>query len=239
MISRSTFQITLLLLSSCNTPDNLREHKDPRDTIIRNSSLRPVQKLLTLDHGFYAEFSDKIGSDATEQYKYMRLSRNTGMVMVDSVHNYVIEEKMYPMVIPKKEDRFEILMEIKNDPEQNHLQWIFVDGDQLMNTGILPLFISGKFDINRDGRSELAGFTHFTETLTRDGTQFTVYNPLLFYGITDNGLKLDSGLTREVNTRIYGEFRGFLYDKNAEFPVDATKRFDEEVRRIKMLGSAR
>jgi hypothetical protein len=236
MMLRILIPAVIGLLFSCTSNENMQEAPDPADTAIVNSSVKTRQQLVNLDHGFFVEFSDERREGSTIVYHYMRLSRNTGVVLIDSTFTYLLEDKIFPMVIPKPDDRFEILMEVNNGTENNFLHWIFVEGDKFMNSSTLPLFVSRQFDLNKDGVFEFAGFTHFTEPLVRDGQKFTQYNPLLFYRITQNGLVLDSALTIERNKLIYGDFYGFVYNRNIEVPTSSTHKFDEEIRRIKKMA---
>jgi hypothetical protein len=48
-----------LLFKRCNTSEQLHYDKDPRDTILRNSNVHEVKKLLHLDFDFVVEAADE------------------------------------------------------------------------------------------------------------------------------------------------------------------------------------
>lgn len=63
--------------------------------------------------------------------------------------------------------------------------------------------------------------------------ELTVYNPIIFYTLSTNGLVLDSSLTITVNRQIYGDFYGYHYNSNNEMPISVVKKFDETINKIK------
>jgi len=109
-----------------------------------------------------------------------------------------------------------------------------VANNKLTGNDILPTFVNTiPTDILGDGNRVYAGFLDFFQFGNdNEGNSTAFYNPILYYSVTDAGLKLDSLLTKQRNEIIYGQFHGFSPDYSIERSMSVVDKFTKEIKII-------
>ncbi|MBT3934149.1 MAG: hypothetical protein HOF35_07805 [Bacteroidetes bacterium] len=164
---------------------------------------------LDLGHGFTIE-----GSDIETYRKYGVFTKleilRDGIVIYDydNVDEFNIEKLEVYLIPLKEENEFEILFEEHQPPSKSRLIKLYIKNNNVMSREQVPSFEREATNLDDDKNLEFAGYWNWTEPLD-DKNEFTYYNPILFYEITDLGLRLDTILTQNVNVYIYGNFNGF------------------------------
>lgn len=182
------------------------------------------------DYGFKVTVGDEEGFGAFKTFISFELSRNGKLIFTDKSNiEYEFGNKLYPIVMQTGKDSYELLFEINDRPSKNYLKRLFVKEDRVIRTDKLPTFVSKPVDINGDGVMEYAGFWDHGQ-MWGENNSLTAYNPILYYSVTKNGLKLDSLLTKERNVFIYGKFHGYDFSEKIEVPASVSKAFDAEIK---------
>lgn len=228
------------MLVSCDTPDIKKEQAGlPQDTVALPSELIPpflvsenLQKLLhktiDLNHDFriHVGREDDLGSLKT--YTLFMLSHKGKALFLDSSDTeYEFGDTLLPKVIQLDEDVFEVLVEVNDRPSKNYIKWLRIENDRLVSTDSLPTFITKLANLDGDPVLEYAGFRHATQA----SEYYTAYNPILYYELTLDGLKLDSNTTRVKNRAVWGVFKGYSYGET-DIPISRLKDFENEILRI-------
>jgi len=193
-------------------------------------------KTLNLDFGFKVTVGNEDDFDPFKAYLYFKLERNNAVIYEDSsLTEYQFDNKLFPIILQTGDNRFELLFEINDRPNKNYLRRLFVDNDKLTGQDKLPTFEAKPADINNDGIKEYAGYWDYSE-VWGENWSVTDYNPILYYSVTKTGLKLDSLLTEQRNTIIYGQFHGFSFSEKIEMPVSVQEKFEQELKIIRQAG---
>ena len=191
------------------------------------------ENTLALDFGFKLTVGDEEDFDTFKTYMYFILERNNNVIYVDnSLTEYEFGDKRYPMVLQTGNNSFELLFEVNNRPGKNYIKRLFVNNDNLLEQDILPVFEADPININNDGIMVYAGYWDYGHPWHENDELMTAYNPILYYSVTDTGLKLDETLTIERNEMIYGQFYGFSFSYDYGQPMGANLRFQQELKLI-------
>ena len=244
---------TILILSilafiagSCGQRTNkntkTESNGDVSQTIIDDLKSAEISKTTTSDFKtFEFEFGFKVTVGKQLEYDeitygFFKLERNNSIVYLDSLlEGYTFDDSLFPIILQTGENSFELLFEIDNRPSKNYLKRLFVSNDKLLGQDKLPTFEAKPTDINNDGTKEYGGFWHYSQ-IWGENDNLTAYNPILYYSITETGLKLDSLLTKQQNEIIYGQFYGFSFSEDNEQPISVNEKFGQE---LKMIRSER
>ncbi len=187
------------------------------------------QKTKKLDNGFEIQVGDEEDYEKFKTYTLFKLSHNGSVIYMDSsLTEYEFGDKKYPIVFPLGRHKFEVLVEVNDRPNKNYLKLFRIESNKLIAVEQLPTFISYPSDLDSDGEIEYAGFWDYPQV---SGDE-TAYNPILYYQLTDDGLKLDSTLTIEKNTVIYGKFSGYKFTEAVIVPTSTFQAHEAEVKRI-------
>jgi len=200
-------------------------------------------KTLILDFGFKvtAELIIEEFGDPWNSYKNFKLERNGQPIYLDALwqREYEFCNPLFPIVLQTGANSFELLFEVNNRPFGSYLKRLFVSNDSVIGQDKLPTFVARAVDINNDGIKEFAGYFGIFEFWGELGTfyggnldnLFTVYNPILYFSVTETGLKLDSLLTKQRNEMIFGQFHGFSFNADIEPPIPASviDRVNQEI----------
>ncbi|WP_321437747.1 hypothetical protein [uncultured Bacteroides sp.] len=196
-----------------------------------NSTKTKVTKTLLLNFGFKVSLGQEEDFKTFKTYSFFELRKNEKTIYKDTSLEYEFGDKLYPIVLQTGKNKFELLFEINDRPNKNYLKRLIIKDYRVIKTDSLPTFISKATDLDNDGIKEYAGFWDYNEIWGESETK-TDYNPILYYKIKPTGLKLDSLLTKENNTKIYGEFHGFEFNEKIEMPTTVLDKFEKEIKRI-------
>ena len=219
--------VLAMLLVACgkkqNTADIIHDENAPTDI-----------KSFDLDFGFKVSAGN---DDIPLFYTYFKLERNKKVIYLsDSQLEYDFTNfgESFPIILQTGKNSFELLFEIENRPSKNYLKRLFVSNDKLIKEDMVPTFEAKPKDINGDGIKEYAGFWDYFQVGGPDenGEMTTDYNPILYYSVTDTGLKLDSLLTTQQNEKIYGQFQGYEFDPYNSQPYSIMDRFSQAIELI-------
>ena len=229
--------ILLIIIStiviSCNQPVKAihKEFGQTLNTEINNYT-EQNQKQINLDFGFKLIVGQEEELEKVMTYTYLKLIRYNTTIYVDSSFTeYECGNKLFPIILKTGDNSFELLIEVNNRPNKNYLKRLYIKGDKLSKQDILPTFESNPIDINKDGIKEYAGFWDYSQ-VWGENNDFTAYNPILYYSVTSNGLRLDSLLTKQRNEMIYGVFYGFSFSETHEQPARVIEKFEKELELI-------
>lgn len=192
------------------------------------------QELKTINLGY--DFIVSIGREEIfekfKTYTYFQLTRNNKTIFVDSsLTEYEFGNGLFPIILKTNEGSYELLFEINNRRNKNYLKRLIIKNDELVKEDKLPTFVAKPIDLNHDGLKEYAGFWDYSQ-VWGNNNNLTAYNPILYYSVTEQGLQLDTLLTKERNEHIYGKFLGFEFSENNEQPERVIEKFNQEIKRI-------
>jgi len=239
MRNRLYFLLTFgLILTSCDlknkqVKNNTKLTESMIDSLkeIRSTQENKTTKTLQLDFGFKVTLGKEEDFETFKTYSLFELSKSGKIIYSDTLLEYELGDKKYPITLQVGQKMFELLFEVNDRPNKNFLKRLTIKNEEVIKIDSLPTFISKATDLDNDGIKEYVGFWDWGEEWG-DKELKTDYNPLLFYKITAAGLQLDSLLTKEKNTEIYGQFYGFKINEEIEFPISVTKKFEKEMERI-------
>ena len=211
----------------CQTIIDEQETTEINETIIYNF------KTFEFEFGFKVTVRETEVFEVLKTYENFKLERNNNVVYFDNSWNeYEFDNTLFPIMLQTGDNSFELLFEMNNRPSQNYLKRLFVNDDIVVGQDKLPIFEAKPIDINNDGIKEYAGSFGFFE-IWGENYNLTTYNPILYYSVTETGLKLDSLLTKQRNEIIYGQFYGFSYSEKFEIPKSVIEKFEQELKIIR------
>lgn len=223
----------LFVFISCKQAGKKAE-RIPADTLLVKTKHQEEQHLKRIDlaHGFFVLIGREEDLGEFSTYSYFELKRNQTSILVDSsLTEYVFENKLFPVLIQTSADNFQLLFEINDRPNKNYLKRFFIKNNKFFAKDMLPLFESKAMDLNDDGIKEYIGYWGYSE-IYGENDEFTNYDPILYYSVKENGLFLDSILTKQRNELIYGKFYGYSFDGEVKLPVKVIENFEQELKRI-------
>ena len=239
MRNRICILLTLgLILTACDVK-NKQAIIDTKTTELKIDSLHKINtlreskttKTIQLDFSFRVALGQEEDFKTFKTYSFFELSRSGKIVYTDTLLEYEFADKIYPITLQTGKNKFELMFEVNDRPSKNFLKRLTIKDDKVIKIDSLPTFISKATDLDKDGTKEYAGFWDFSEVWGEPISK-TDYNPILYYKITTTGLQLDSLLTKERNTIIYGEFHGFDFSENIVMPISVSEKFSKELKRI-------
>jgi hypothetical protein len=192
-------------------------------------------KEIKLENNFIIKLGREEDFKEFKTYSLFQLSRNNKIFYVDSsLTEYEIRDTLYPFLLPKAHNKFELLVEINNRPFKNYLKRFYIENNKVTKIDSLPTFIAPPNNFSKDGRIIVAGYWNDSQ-LRGENYGMTGYSPIIYYYINVNGIFLDSQLTIERNKLIYGNFKGFEFNENIEFPKSVLENFEKEIKMIESL----
>lgn len=224
--------LILTLFVSCDQKVNVKSN-EPTLTTKTIESADQHLKIFKLDFDFNVTVGQEEDFEKFKTYNYFKLTRKDSTIFIDSsLTEYEFTDKLFPIVLKTGNNSFELLFEINNRPNKNYLKKLIVKNNKLVGQDKLPTFEGKPIDLNQDGINEYAGVWDYSQ-IWGDDNNMTAYNPILYYSVTENGVILDSLLTRERNELIYGKFYGFTFSEDHKQSINVLEKFEEELDRIK------
>ena len=200
---------------------------------------KQIQKTIILNNNFIIKVKGSEDFKNFTTYTQLILTRHNKIIYEDTTNKieYEFGDSLYPIINKIGENAFEILTEVNDRPNKNYLKRFQIINDKLIKVDTLPTFFCTAKHLNNDSNLEYAGIWDYGEEWDDSTNQrLTVYNPIIYYKLTDTGLQLETTLTIEKNTLIYGEFKGYFYNGNTHIRVsDLGNKLDYEIDRIKKL----
>lgn len=236
--------ILVFVVSSCGQRSNQQANTAGDEVVflVEADSLNSAEidltttfdfKVLELDFGFKvtAKLMEDFGHLKT--YSNVRLERNNTIIYFDdSLNEYEFCNHLFPIVLQTGDDSFELLFEMNGRPFRNYLKRLFISNNEVVGQDRLPVFEGKPIDINNDGIKVFAGFWDDFE-IWGENNNLTSYIPILYFSVTETGLKLDSALTKKRNEMIYGRFYGFSNSVEYKIPASVIEKFEQELRLIR------
>ena len=224
-----------------NTKNDEDVNQIPKPTEISETTTSDF-KTLEFDFGFKVTVGEEEDFETFKTYTYFKLERNNKIVYLDSLikkngrifcTEYEFGDKLFPIILQTENNSFELLFEVNDRPNKNYLKRLFISNDKLVGQDKLPTFEAQPIDINNDGIKEYAGFWDYSQNWG-ENYSLTAYNPILYYSVTETGLKLDSLLTKQRNEIIYGQFYGFSFSEEIEMQKSVVdEKFEQELKIIR------
>jgi len=208
-----TFTSLSLFLIQCNHPNKL-----------------PV---IELDNNY------RIESDEKQNFKefgvitsfYIIKEKDT-VYYYDNVDEFKLDD-LNPLVFPKDNNGIDFLFTVSSPPAKPYMCKLNIINDSVTGITYTPQFESEAKNLDEDKELELAGYWSWFELWGDDNNPVTSYNPIIYYAITKQGLDLDSLLTIQKNTEIFGHFYGYKFSEIYEQPSSVLELFSDEIERIK------
>ena len=213
--------VVIFLFFGCNTS--------------RNSSDKisfPKEPIRDLEYGFTLE-----GIDIDIYKKFgvltkLKLLKNTRMIYeYDNIDEFYLDSIQTYVFRQDGGNCFDVLFEGPTSPNKSVLNRIQICNDSVISISKIPTFESLPKNLDEDENLEVAGVWSWFEFFGANNDS-TSYNPILYYEISKNGLKLDTLLTVSKNAEIYGYFYGYNYSEKQSQPSSIMKKFDLEIERI-------
>lgn len=221
----------LTVLISCDLTIIKEENKNLTSSLTEETDQGNL-KMIKLNNDFIVRVGNEEDYEKFKTYTYFQLTRNNSIIYVDSsLTEYEFGNKLFPMVLKTGENSFELLFEINNRPGRNYLKRLFIKNNQLVTQDKVPAFEAKSIDLNRDGIKEYAGYWDYPEEWGKNYELMT-YSPILYYALTEKGLRLDSALTKERNELIYGKFYGYEYSEEFALSKTVLDKFEQELKVI-------
>ncbi len=139
-------------------------------------------------------------------YKHALVIANSeGKVIyeADSLLEFEFKETRWPTFLSPDSSVVQFLLYVNDRPSKDWILGVAFRGDSLLGTQRLPYFDIGPFDYDNDGKMEWGGRPNFVEPYSEDSTY---YDPIYFVEETPEGIRIDSTLTKAVNTKLFGGF---------------------------------
>lgn len=186
-------------------------------------------------YGFeiFAEKGEDYGDFIT--YSSVIIKHNQKNIYVDTSNEYEFSNTLYPLIFKISDSRFELLIEVNSRPNKNYLSLLHIQNDKVIKIDTLPTFLCKGKKLSQGNSIIYAGMWDDSEEWTDKNKQrLTVYNPIMFYKVTDHGISLDTSLTIKRNKLVYGSFKGFQYSEQTPIKVKSLgNKLNMEIRRIK------
>ena len=200
---------------------------------------KQIQKTIILNNNFIIKVKGSEDFKNFTTYTQLILTRHNKIIYEDTTNKieYEFGDSLYPIINKIGENAFEILTEVNDRPNKNYLKRFQIINDKLIKVDTLPTFFCTAKHLNNDSNLEYAGIWDYGEEWDDSTNQrLTVYNPIIYYKLTDTGLQLETTLTIEKNKMIYGKFMGYFYNENTPIRVsDLGNKLGNEIERIKKL----
>jgi hypothetical protein len=229
------FSIALILAACSNnksqnivtTPEKIVDSLQAKSTMEQE-----IQKTIKLDYGFEINVGREEDFDKFQVYSLFILKHTNKPIYMDtSMTEYEFGDKLYPIIRPIGKETFEILVEVNDRPNINHLTCIKVRQDKIIGIDKLPTFIASAANLDSDDYLEFAGSWGNGETWGKNYS-LTTYNPIIYYELRPEGITLDSTLTNMKDKEIYGDFLDSNNSENVEINLRVTQKREAEIDRI-------
>lgn len=191
---------------------------------------KTISITVSLSNGFSLALSKGEVLGNLTVYSHIKLMRNGKIIYQDDSRTYELSTKMYPMVMPTGNNRYDIILEVNDNPNKSYLHRLFVVNDKVVKDDVLPTFVMKPCFLKGNSSLVFAGFWGYNEVWN---DTLTAYNPILYYEVTKAGLLLDSTFTEQMNKKIYGAFYGFEYNHDKPQHIRCLERHSAEISRIK------
>ena len=234
MIRHLFFLIPIVFLISCSQK-NPSINGDIKNSSIEKSNFRKdsIPKI-ELESGFKI-----VGYDIETYKEYgvftsLLVKRNDKTIYhYDNIDEFKLEG-INAYLIPSKNNinQFDIVFESYSPPSKPRNIKLRIINDTIYLKTIIPSFEAQAKNLDNDGYLEFAGYWSDFE-VCGENEIVTSYNPILFFEINENGLQLDTLLTIDKNTFIYGDFFGFDFSEKKPQPATTMKRHSEIIDEIK------
>lgn len=185
-------------------------------------------KNFNLDFGFILSFSDSEDLGNSKTFWNTILSKENNEIFKDSTTEFEIKNG-FPK-IRKTGNQFELLLYVNDRPNIEKLRMLVIKDNKIVKDELLPYFNSDPKDIDGDNKMEWVGIMNNYE-MFGENYKYMPYNPILVYEYDDDGIRLDSTKTIQINTTVYEKFYGFLYSEDYKF--EGNEKFETELAKYK------
>jgi len=207
-----SFCTILLLFTSCKSAVDNEKYV----SIIKAYKLSVEKIIETKDYWYYQNLKFLKGN----QIIYRDTSKTT----------YSFDNKLYPY-IHQSPNSIEVLIEVDDRPSKNYLRHFKLENGKVIELDRLPTLVCEPKNLDSDNTLEIAGYWDYSQ-IWGDNSDITAYNPLIYYEMTSKGIQLDTTLTININSEIYGQFSGYYFSESIEVSTKTTDKLGEEIKRI-------
>ncbi len=206
-----------------------------------NTDTPKINETITPGYGFKIVKRVKFFDDKKDVKQYLekyleiwhnghRLFRDT----TDSAAQYKLESEFYPVVRQIKPMVFEIVLGQTNEPFKDFALLFRIENDIIVRREEIPDFDNKPEWIN--GLETYHDVFIDGEAIPHNNEAYSPYNPELYYQVTRDGLKLDSGITMVKNIKRYGRFEGFGLNENIGYRKIDDDHFDTVAKHVLRLN---
>jgi hypothetical protein len=225
------FSMTMLMIS-CGQKDGKTEKNALVDqSKVRKGGNSPMTK--TLEYGFQINGTDREYFEQYGVFTKLEVVRNgTRLFEHDYIEEFEIETLESYVFKLDGENSFELVFECTSPPSKPWLTLYRLENDKIISIKKLPSMDVKPINLDDDDLLEFAGYWNWSEVYGSD-YEFISYNPLLFYEVTGEGIKIDSVLTVKTNEEIWGQFEGFEYSDKIPKDSKSARKLEEMIERFK------
>ena len=226
-----SFLVVITVSLSCNNNDKVDEKKAIKlivDTMVKSKTkLTPnvvaqkdTFKYFDLAYGFKVKVNARFKYPQTDYdtYEGIELYHNGQKIFRDTIEQYIIFQKPYPILNQIKPGVYEFLLNYFNGPNKDLATFLRIEDDKIARKEKLPSF---------DKKPKLIyGFLtyntiwNYGEVWGENGKTYTTCEPEIYYKFATDGLQIDTTLTILKNKQKYGRFEGFTYKGIIGYPSD-------------------
>jgi len=224
------------LLLACEGTQKREKEVDPDSnfSMKQTNDNAEIKKNISLKYNFEIQVAKGEDFERFVTFTSFLLKHNSKEIFKDtSLTEYEFGDDQYPIINSIGEDAFELLVEINDRPNKNYLKYFKIRNDSIIEQSELPTFIAKSSNLDNDENVEYAGFWDYSQ-IWGENDDSIAYNHIIYFEQTPKGILLDTVLTIEKNTEIYGTFNGFNFGEGKAVSYKETKsKFEKELNRIK------
>ena len=187
-------------------------NQDSSITVQINSDLKIKAKLVEEFNGF-------------KTYSYLEMFSDTNKIFEDTAYEYELDQNSVPKQRTLKNNTTELLLVWNDRPSSNKYLRFLINKNKLLSIDTLPI-LSPSFPSKEkvSGNEEFySGYMDAAEAVCMN-CDSVIYNPKLYFRITDQGLKLDSSKTEMENEKYFGKFYGYSASYEIKIRVPKNKK---------------
>ncbi|MDP1726652.1 MAG: hypothetical protein Q8M15_07700 [Bacteroidota bacterium] len=145
--------------------------------------------------------------DSCKPYTNVSLMFGNELLFHDTGYEIKLLCNNYPKIKNLKNNQYLIFLEIFDAPDINKLLVINIKDGKYIKQQLLPFFDTDPSNLDIDENMEFQGTMNTIEGFGSGDSCY--YNPELYYELTDQGIELDTILSKKMITKVWGGFYGY------------------------------
>lgn len=224
--------LSILLISAACSEKEVESIESP--TTEAPSVVESQSETVQLLDGYQVKFLNKEAlNDSISLFNSVEILK--GGTIVWEMHDSLQFEKTnpsFPKLLSLNPEEKVVFLEVCDRPRQNKVLILKLNGTKMLTWQVGPLFVGQPKNMDNDPQVEWAGMQEEPEIWEEKKQIRFPYDPMLYFQVDANGVKIDSALTVERNNAIYGDFFGFQYSTKRSFPESTGQKMSDEWDRL-------